>query len=274
MAAHDTDNPPKLDIDWLKTAAGALAAVTTAVLLSTLGAVGTLIGAALGSVAATLGSAIYAQGLAKSKRAVLKAQETAMHKVGIAQAEVRRAGRRHDEGDDTAAEAHLDAADERLGEAKVELDDAAHEPVATLTWGERLATLPWKRIALLAAGTFLVVLLAITAFEKIAGQSVSRLVGGTDKQQSTTFGGVTGNGDDDGRDGGGKDEPDKPRPSQELSESADPSEEPSSDAPSETPTETPTQTPSQTPSATTSPTPTVPTPTLPSPTVPTPSSSP
>ena len=32
MPERDTDSPPKLDIDWLKTTAGALAAVTTAVL--------------------------------------------------------------------------------------------------------------------------------------------------------------------------------------------------------------------------------------------------
>src|SRR3954470_10312740 len=112
MPERDADSPPTLDIDWLKTTAGALAAVTTAVLLSTLGAVGTLIGAALGSVAATVGSALYAQGLARSKRAVLKAQETALHKVGVAQAEVRRAARRQGE----QQEAHLDLAGERLDE--------------------------------------------------------------------------------------------------------------------------------------------------------------
>src|SRR3954454_19589462 len=114
MPERDSAAPPTLDIDWLKTTAGALAAVTTAVLLSTLGAVGTLIGAALGSVAATIGSALYAQGLARSRYAVLKAQETALHKVGIAQAEVRRAARRGGE----AQEAPLDLADERLAEAR------------------------------------------------------------------------------------------------------------------------------------------------------------
>ena len=71
------ETPPELEIDWLKTLAGALAAVTTAVLLSTLGAVGTLIGAALGSIAATVGSAFYAQGLARSRYGMRKAQETA-----------------------------------------------------------------------------------------------------------------------------------------------------------------------------------------------------
>ena len=198
MAERDTDAPPTLEIDWLKTAAGALAAVTTAVLLSTLGAVGTLIGAALGSVAATIGSALYAQGLARSRYAVLKAQETALHKVGIAQAEVRRAGR-HD-GDEQ--EAHLDLADERLGEAKEELDEAAQEP-PPLTMRERFVLLPWRRVAVVAAGTFLVVVLAITAFEALTGESVAQRTGGSDSQ-GTTIGGVTGNSG-----GGGK--PDKPQ---------------------------------------------------------------
>ena len=188
MSEHDTDSPPTLDIDWLKTLAGALAAVTTAVLLSTLGAVGTLIGAAVGSVAATVGSALYAQGLARSKYAVLKAQETALLKVGIAQAEVRRAGRR--EGEEQ--EAHLDLADERLGEAKEELDEAVQEPDRPdLGRPVPRAALAPDRAA--RGGTFAVVVIAITAFEVLTGRSVSSYTGGSDKDQGTTIGGVTGN---------------------------------------------------------------------------------
>ena len=87
------DPSPKLDIDWLKTIAGALAAVSSAVLLSTLGAAGTIIGAALGSVIVTVGGALYSQGLARSRERLLQAQTAALRKVGVAQAEVRRAGR-------------------------------------------------------------------------------------------------------------------------------------------------------------------------------------
>jgi hypothetical protein len=253
MPPRDTDAPPTLEIDWLKTAAGALAAVTTAVLLSTLGAVGTLIGAALGSVAATIGSALYAQGLARSRNAVLKAQETALHKVGLAQAEVRRAGRR--EG--RQQEAHLDRADERLGEARDELDEAAQEPAAA-SWRERFVVLPWRRVALVAAGTFVVVVVAITAFELLTGESVAQRTGGSDSQ-GTTIGGVT---SDSG--GSGNDQPDKPQDSQQPSPSARPSDSASA-TPSETPSETPTQapTPSPTPTeSTVAPTPT-PSPTTP-----------
>lgn len=265
--AEDTHDTPKLDIDWLKTAAGALAAVTTAVLLSTLGAVGTLIGAALGSVGATVGSALYAQALAKSRQTVIKAQETALHKVGIAQAEVRRASRRH--GDDAAVEAHLEHADERLGEARADLDEAVAEDLAsTPTPGERFQALPWKRIGVVAAGTFLVVILAITAFERLAGQSVSSYTGGSDREQSSTFGGVTGD------DGDGKGKPDKSdQQGDELdgpSDGASPDGDPSSQAPTDEPTEptepsvTPTPTPTVAPTPT--PSPTAPLPTTPAPT--------
>ena len=248
MPERDTDSPPTLDIDWLKTTAGALAAVTTAVLLSTLGAVGTLIGAALGSVAATIGSALYTQGLARSRHAVLKAQETALHKVGIAQAEVRRAGRH----DGAEAEAHLDLADERLDEAKAELDEAAEEPTQP-SWRERFVLLPWRRIGIVAAGTFVVVVLAITAFEALTGESVAQRTGGSDTQ-GTTIGGVTGNSGGDGK----PDKPNNNNNNQQPSESPSPSEDPS-DTPSPTPSETPTPSPTPSPLETPSPPPSLPT---------------
>jgi cytoskeletal protein RodZ len=244
MPEHPTNTPSPLEIDWLKTCAGALAAVTTAVLLSTLGAAGTLIGAAVGSIAATVGSAVYAQGLARSKHAVLKAQTTALHKVGVAQAEVRRAARH--EG--AVQEAHLDLADERLAEAKDELDAPA------LGSRTRLAALNWRRIGVVAVGTFAAVVLAVTAFEAVAGRSVSSLTGGSGSDQGSTLGGVSGG-------SGGK-----TRHHQQQSPTESPSETPTqqpSESPSATPTATPTEastptptptgTPTETPSATETP---------------------
>lgn len=261
-----TDDDSKLELDWVKTFAGALAAVSTAVLLSTLGAVGTLVGAALGSVAVTVTSQLYAQGLARSKRSLAKAQETALLKVGIAQAEVRRAGRR--QGDDAAVEAHLEMADERLGEAKADLDEAA---VAPPTLRDRLVVLPWKRIAALAAATFLVVVIAIASFEALTGRSVSSYTGGSDKDSSSTFtGGGSSSGDDDEQpdrqpsDGGSE-------PTQEPTSGA--TEEPTED-PSEVPTEDPSETPTEEPTEPVDPTPTDPLPTEVDPTLPTPSPTP
>lgn len=256
-----TDDDPKLDIDWVKTFAGALAAVSTAVLLSTLGAVGTLVGAALGSVAVTVTSQLYAQGLARSRRSLAKAQETALLKVGIAQAEVRRAGRR--QGDDDAVEAHLEMADERLGEAKADLDEAAAGPPSLR---ERLVVLPWKRIAALTAATFLVVLVAIASFEALTGRSVSSYTGGSGEDSSSTFtGGGSSSSEDDEQqpdrqpsDGAGE-------PTQDPTDGA--SDEPTQD-PSEVPSEDPSETPTEEPTEPVDPTPTDPLPTDVDPTLP------
>ena len=244
-----TDKPPRLEIDWLKTVAGALAAVSSAVLLSTLGAAGTIIGAAIGSVVLTTGSALYSQGLARSRYRLAQAQSTALRKVGIAQAEVRRAERMED---DEAASSHLEHADERLGEAQQDLEAVADEP-ATLSWGERLTLLPWKRIAVYAAGLFVVAILTITAFELITGRTVSSYTGGDDSGGTT----IT-------RLGGGDD---SDQPSQDPTRNPDESTTPTSDpvtTPSSTADESPS--PSLDPSTSIDPTPTEPTtetPTLP-----------
>lgn len=159
-------------VDWLKVVAGALAAVSSALLLSTLGAAGTIVGAALGSIVVSLTTSFYSSGLAASRRRMADAQTLAMRRVGVAQAEVRRAGRRTD-----ASEAHLEHADEELAAAKEEL--AESEPERP-TLKERLAEMPWKQVGLFAGGFFLCAVIAITAFELIAGKPVSSLTGGTE----------------------------------------------------------------------------------------------
>ena len=119
-----------------------------------------------------------------------------MRRVGIAQAEVRRASRR--QGDDPAVDAHLAHADERLDEAKADLGAIADEPPA-VGWRERLVALPWKRISLVAAGLFVAAILAITAFELLAGESVSSITGGTDGDGGPTISRI-GGGSDTSRD--------------------------------------------------------------------------
>lgn len=178
------DTGQKLGIDWLKTIAGALAAVSAAVLLSTLGAAGTIIGAALGSVVATVGGALYSQGLARSHEHVARASQAARHKVWIARAEIRRANRGHGDGQGIGVD--LTQAEERLGEAKDDLD-AVVENLDDLTWRERFALLPWKQISLAAAGVFAAAVLAITGFELLAGQTVSSITGGTNGGGGTTI---------------------------------------------------------------------------------------
>ena len=245
------ETPEKLQIDWVRAVAGALAAVASAVLLSTLGAAGTIIGAAIGSLVVTIASTMFTQGLSTSKRKLTKAQKGAAQKVGIAQAEVLRAART----DDTEAQdSHLDHADDRLAEARAELDEAivATTPVG---WRERLSRLPWKHIGLTTLALFVVSLVVITAFELLAGRSVSSLTGGSDSGD-TTIGNVG------GRDSGGEDQQDptdEPTGSTSPSEEVEPSEGPSesiapppesqepSSVDSTTPTESPTPTETTTP---------------------------
>ena len=254
MAEHLSQ---KLGIDWLKTIAGALAAVSSAVLLSSLGAAGTIIGAALGSVVASVGGALYSQGLGRSRERLAQAQATALRKAGIAQAEVRRA-RRH-QGDDRTVDAHLTHAEERLDEAKVDLEAVAVEPART-GGRARFAMLPWKRISLVAAGLFAASVLAITAFELVAGETLSAITGGTDGGGGTTITRLGGGSDGD------TSKPDHPTPSDDGSSPTSEPTEPSSDlshgpsdraSPSDEPTSQPTGSPSG--FTTTEPTPTTPT---------------
>ncbi|OIJ27325.1 hypothetical protein [Nocardioides luteus] len=253
-----SDNPPSRDtpatkpIDWIATTAGALAAVTSALLLSTLGAVGTLVGAAIGSVAATIGSNLYSQWLAKTHQKVTSAQALARWRsAGLA-------GVRSGSG--PTAEPDTETAAAESGEA---------EPVPP--WRERLRTLPWKRIALLSLAMFVVVVAVITTFELLAGRSVSSIVG--DGNDGTTISGVTGGGSDKGDDGprespstGPTATPDEsPSASTEPSEDAEPSEPASTEEPSAEPSSStgssasPSAQPSESGSASSEPSPSAPT---------------
>ncbi|MBM0126044.1 hypothetical protein [Pimelobacter simplex] len=171
-------------IDWPATVAGAGAAVTVAVLLSTLGAAGTLIGAALGSVVATISTALYKQGIESSRRRVAEVQAAAL------QREAARAHRHVEAPELTdAAGAEDDAQDDEAADAGASLAD-------------RWAALPWKRIAVLAAALFVLTLVVISAVELIAGRSVSTITGGTDGKDRTSIGGVFGDGGSGGKDEG------------------------------------------------------------------------
>ncbi|WGX95691.1 hypothetical protein [Nocardioides sp. L-11A] len=231
MAETDTEEA-KSRIDWPATFAGAGAAVTVAVLLSTLGAAGTLIGAALGSIIATVSSALYKQGIESSRRRMAEVQAAALQRVTLADQNVRRAARR---SDPEAAERELDRAHRHLDAAGEELADEP-APQAVPAERSRWAELQWKRIAVLAATVFVLSLLVISAVELLAGKSVSTITGGTDGSDRTSLTGVFGNG------GKGKGER-RPEP-------------PAEETPTPTPTPVPTPTPTETP---TGPVPTEPT---------------
>jgi hypothetical protein len=253
-----TDPRRRLEIDWVKTAAGALAAVSSAVVLSRIGAAGTIIGAALGSVVVTVANAFYSQGLERSRDRIAQAHAQAVARVGAAQAEVRRASRRQAHGGrapDPAARSELQHAEEHLADAQRDLDQVSADASGTrgaVSWRDRLAGLPWRRIALLAAALFVVAVVLITAFELVSGRSVSSYTGGTHGSGGTSLSHLTGS-------GGGSGHTPAPSPS-----------------PSTTPTEGATLSAQPTPSEATPSAPANPTPTAPSvsPTPATPSASP
>ncbi len=235
LAVMTPDTPQKLEIDWLKTTGGAFAAVSSAFLLSTLGAAGTIIGAALGSVIVTVGGALYSQGLARSHQRLAQVQTAAMRKVGVAQAEVWRASRRS--GDDKSVGAHLAHAEERLADAQNDLGDSTHESTGT-GWRERLAQLRWKRISLSAAGLFAAAFLIITAIELTAGESVASITGGSEAGSGTTLGNIG-----SGTDSDTSDEDSEVPADDEASPSEAPPSEPSDEsAPTDAPSVVPTPT--------------------------------
>jgi hypothetical protein len=150
----------RVDLNVVQVVASALAAVSSAVLLSTVGVAGTLIGAAVGSVIATVASAVYSYSLQASRQRVAAAQAAALARVGRS----RRAGQ----------------------QAVLDPEDPEIKAAARPRLGEALGKLPWKRISLVTAGVFAAAMVAIVSFELIAGRSVSTITHGTDGNGAST----------------------------------------------------------------------------------------
>jgi hypothetical protein len=166
----------RLEINWVNSMGAALAAVSSAVVLSTLGTAGTLIGAAVGSLVITVGGAIYAHSL-RAARARLAAGRTVLVR---------------SKGGGTS-----DGPEER------------EEPSRTDRWQQTLRDLPWKRILVVSAAVFAVAMAAILAFELATGRPVSSYTGGSGDTGGTSVPGIGGSGDtrgeapgDDGAPGG------------------------------------------------------------------------
>lgn len=228
-----SEEPRKLEINWVQAAAGALAALSSAVLLSTVGVAGTLIGAASGSVVVTLGNAVYSHYLQLSRERVSAAHAAARLRVERARADVQ--GTAAEGGDSAGTGVGLDAVERELDAAERGLDDDERRPTH-VGLREALAGLPWKRLAWIAAGIFVVAMLVILTFELFTGRAVSTYTGGSDDRPRTSLG------------LGGNDSPDRPTrttsPSQQPSDTASqtpeesPTAEPTSASPSPTASET------------------------------------
>lgn len=269
-------------VNWVQVTAAALAAMSSAVLLSTLGVAGTIVGAAVGSLTASVGGALYSRGIHASRQ-----QAATLKRVAQARADVDKAAaamRRGEAGSETT----LRRADRALGDAEVALEKAdddvetsdgdagsastdgderavygaaaenqAGEATESSDPNDEARKLPWKRIALISAGVFVAAMVAITAFELATGRPVSTFTGGSDADTGTTIPGLGNNKDsapdDEPKDGeptGGPSDDPSTDPSAEPSEPTEPTADPTV-LPSET--ATPTPTPAQEPTASESP---------------------
>ncbi|THJ67949.1 hypothetical protein E8P82_03755 [Arthrobacter echini] len=165
-----------MKVSWTQAIGSALGAVSSALLLSTLGVAGTLIGAALGSLVITIGGALYSRSLQMTRDRVLRTAERA------------RSSRGGPSGgpDDLSRETDAPAS-----------PAAAEDAPTAMPREQGIRTLPWKRI--LGAGTaiFVVAMTLILAFELTTGRPVSSYTGGSTTESGTSipgFDGLTGPG--------------------------------------------------------------------------------
>ncbi|MDQ2883893.1 MAG: hypothetical protein M3Y48_22755 [Actinomycetota bacterium] len=133
---------PKADLNLAHVAAAALAAVTTAVLGSELGAAGTLIGAAGASVITTVGTAVYQTSLERSRTRVRS----------LAQRDRPSPAVQHSADQPTAETAHR---------------------------SRRSAALRWGAVIVGSIGAFLLAMTVITGFEWVKGHAVGGNGNGT-----------------------------------------------------------------------------------------------
>lgn len=198
------------EINWFAASGSALGAVSSAVVLSSLGAAGTLIGAALGSLVITVGGSIYTQSLQKTK----------------AHVDTRLGTRRS---------TRVNSADVEEGRGSSSVATAVLTPEPPRkTLAETLRALPWRHITLLALGLFVATMVVILAFELSTGRPVSSFTGGTSETRTgTTFSGF-------------RSSSDNPPDTQDALQTESPTPVPSAEA---TPTPTPEQSPSDQPTA-------------------------
>jgi hypothetical protein len=259
-----SDGDRRFELNWVQSLAGALAAVTSAVLLSTVGVAGTLIGAALGSLAATVGSAVYTYYIRATHDRVATAGTVAASRIGRDRSRGRPASTDPVSGASAAEEGPAQAGED-LPPPRADLEHAKNPPAGGFT--TVLAGLPWKRIAVVATGLFVTAMLVILTFELITGRAVSSYTGGSDDDRHTSIPGLGGGGSQDdpqptpgetpsGEPDESTEETEQPRPTP-TAEAGETTVPPSPEAPGETATSgsTPSATPSPTPLAPTSPPP-------------------
>ncbi|SNS34350.1 hypothetical protein SAMN06893096_103305 [Geodermatophilus pulveris] len=190
--ARPDDDEPRTGVQLSATqvAAGALAAVSAAVVASFSGLAGTLIGAGLASVVSTVGAAVYGTSLQRTSRTLRRArgQLTAGRTAaGAAPATA-------------VLPAHLDPRRTRAGRPR----------------------LRWTRVAAYAGAVFVLAMGIVSAIELVGQRPVSALVGDTETSAATTIGAITEASSSSGGEGSGDPAPSSPDPAAPATGSSSP----------------------------------------------------
>jgi len=202
---HEQDERT-LGLSTAQVVGSVLAAITGAVLASTMGVTGTVIGAAVASLVATIGSAIYTWSLRRTTVAVKKTA-----------AQVRQAALESGPLPRTVAQGPLRTTKERAAASTAEQGpvgpdqdqgpdpDGQQPEEADPDEDSWRRSIPWGKVLLGSLTVTVLALAGITVVEAIAGKPISSVTGGSDSQ-GTTVGNVTGS-DRSQKDTGPSDEP-------------------------------------------------------------------
>jgi hypothetical protein len=162
---EDKEKTQGVQLSATQVAAGALAAVSSAVVASFFGLAGTLIGAALASVISTVSAALYSSSLQKTNeklrraRGQLPGRQAAVEETKVAPAAPAT----------QVLPAHL---------------DPRRAPA-------RRSRPRWTRVAVYAAAVFVMAMGIVTGLELIGQRPVSALVGGVETSTTTTISALT-----------------------------------------------------------------------------------
>ena len=165
---EDKEKPQGAQLSATQVAAGALAAVSSAVVASFFGLAGTLIGAALASVISTVSAALYSSSLHKTKE-----------KLGRARGQL--TGRQSTVEETKVAPAAPATPATRVLPAHL---DPRRAP-------DRRSRPRWAKVAVYAAAVFVVAMGIVTGIELIGQKPVSALVSGTETSRTTTLSAIT-----------------------------------------------------------------------------------
>lgn len=166
------DESSRLGVSSAQVIGSALAAMSSAVLLSTLGVAGTIVGAAAGSIVITIGGSLYTRYLDVSRRRIHAA-------TGVARDRLQRARERQQRSDRSGAVADRARAEQQAKAAQEDLDQAEERAKQGVSWRDAMSQLPWRRVILASVGVFALVMVVILAFELAAGRPVSSFTGGS-----------------------------------------------------------------------------------------------